>query len=61
MFVPQRQPNLFSILDSESKSPQATDATLVQNLGKLLEGQPQFSRIEGDELGFRITHYADEV
>ncbi|KAI0242734.1 Myosin-IIIa [Lamellibrachia satsuma] len=56
-----RKLDLFAILDDESKSPRATDTTLVRNWCKHLGDHPNFSRIEGDELGFCITHYADQV
>ena len=57
----QKLPNMFTILDDESKSPRTTDATLVLNWRNNVKDHPNFRAMNGDELAFVITHFADEV
>ena len=52
---------MFTILDDESKSPKTTDSSLVLNWSKNLSDAQNFKPVSGDELGFVITHFADEV
>ncbi|KAK2155486.1 hypothetical protein NP493_2068g00002 [Ridgeia piscesae] len=57
----RRLPNMFTILDDESKSPQTTDSSLVRNWSNNLSDAQNFKSVSGDELAFVITHFADEV
>ena len=57
----QRQPDMFTIVDDESKSPRSTDATLVLNWHRNLGEHPNLTAVEGDELAFVVTHFADKV
>ena len=59
--IMQRLPNMFTILDDESKSPQTTDSSLVRNWSNNLSDAQNFKSVSGDELAFVITHFADEV
>ena len=52
---------MFTIIDDESKSPRATDASLVLNWNKNIGTHQHFRLLDGDELAFVISHFADEV
>ena len=52
---------MFTIVDDESKSPRSTDTTLVLNWRRNLGEHPNFTAVEGDDLAFIITHFADKV
>ena len=57
----QREPDMFTIVDDESRSPRSSDATLVLNWRRNVGKHPNFQAVEGDELAFVITHFADKV
>ena len=57
----QRRPDMFTIVDDESKTPRSTDATLVLNWRRNVGSHPNFQPVDGDELAFVITHFADKV
>ncbi|KAL4325128.1 hypothetical protein GQ457_11G013230 [Hibiscus cannabinus] len=56
----EKKPNgLFSLLDEESKSPDANDSTLVTKLKQHLSGNPCFKGDKGR--AFAVRHFAGEV
>ena len=52
---------LFSLLDEESRFPQATDATLLDKLSYNLSKRDAFKRPKGNQPMFSILHYAGPV
>ena len=52
---------LFSLLDEESKFPQATDATLLDKLSHNLAKRDAFKRPKGNQPVFTVMHYAGPV
>ncbi len=52
---------IFSLIDEESRFPQATDTTLVDKLAKNLQKRAHFSRPKCVQLQFEIKHYAGPV
>ena len=52
---------LFSLLDEESRFPQATDATLLDKLSYNLAKRDAFKRPKGNQPMFSILHYAGPV
>ena len=52
---------MFTIVDDISRSPRSSDASLVLNWRKNVGTHPNFQSVDGDELAFVITHFADKV
>ena len=52
---------MFTIVDDQSKAPRANDNSLVLAWRTNLGDHPSFKAVEGDELAFVITHFADRV
>ena len=52
---------LFSLLDDQSKFPQASDLTFVDKLTADAAKQPDFKRPRGQTLEFVIQHFAGQV
>ena len=52
---------LFSLLDEESRFPQATDLTLLDKLSYNLAKRDAFKRPKGNQPTFSILHYAGPV
>ncbi len=52
---------LFSLLDEESKFPQATDYTLLEKLSQNLAKRDIFKRVKSNDPVFIIVHYAGQV
>jgi len=52
---------VYSIIDEESRFPEATDLTLIEKMTKLFSKQSEFQRVRNQNLQFTIRHFAGPV
>ncbi len=61
LFIFQSPLGLFSLLDEESRFPQATDYSFLEKLSRNLAKRGAFQRPKGNQPIFTINHYAGPV
>ena len=52
---------MLSVLDDQSRFPQANDGSLMNKWKDGFQRNPYFKALPGDHLNFIIKHYAGEV